>query len=56
MRLIDILDLAKIESGKSVVERGVVNVPDLVANIVRACPPESRRDNDFRIYLATWGS
>ena len=48
----DILDLAKIESGKSVVERGVVNVPDLVANIVRACPPESRRDNDFRFDLS----
>jgi signal transduction histidine kinase/CheY-like chemotaxis protein len=45
----DILDLAKIESGKSVIERGVVNIRDLVENVVRSCPPASRNGNDFEV-------
>jgi signal transduction histidine kinase/CheY-like chemotaxis protein len=48
----DILDLAKIESGKAVVERGVVNVRDLVENLARSCPPQSRNGNDFRIEVS----
>lgn len=49
----DILDLAKIESGKSVIERGVVNVRDLVDNVVRSCPQASRNGNAFEIDVST---
>ncbi len=49
----DILDLAKIESGKSVIERGVVNVRDLVENVVHSCPAGSRNGNQFDVHLSS---
>lgn len=49
----DILDLAKIESGKSVVERGVVSVRDLVESVALGCPPQSRNGNEFGIDVST---
>ncbi len=48
----DVLDLAKIESGKAVVERGVVNVGELVDEAVRTCARHYPDRNEISLELS----
>lgn len=48
----DILDLARIEAGKTVVERGLINVRELVDAAVAACPPDQRNGNHFELVVS----
>lgn len=48
----DILDLAKIEGGKTTLERTVINISSLLADVERSCPAASRNGNAFEIVVA----
>lgn len=49
----DILDLSKIEAGKTVLERGVVDVGALVRSVAAAVAgPEARNGNSFQISMS----
>lgn len=45
----DILDLARLEAGKTAVERTVINIAALIADVEQSCPVERRNGNRFKI-------
>lgn len=48
----DILDLARIEAGKTMLDRGVIDVRSLAEAAVAACPANQRNGNGFELTLA----
>jgi signal transduction histidine kinase/DNA-binding response OmpR family regulator len=48
----DILDLARIEAGKTMLDRGVIDVRSLAEAAVAACPANQRNGNSFELALA----
>ncbi len=48
----DILDLARLDSGRTDVERGVINVRELAEAVVASCPPDRRNGNRVDTILA----
>ncbi|MDQ8757623.1 response regulator [Sphingosinicella sp. LHD-64] len=48
----DILDLARIEAGKTMLDRGVIDVRALAEAAVAACPADQRNGNSFELTLS----
>ena len=48
----DILDHARIEAGKTNLDRGVIDIRELAAAAAGACPPEQRNGNSFELAVA----
>ena len=48
----DILDHARIEAGKTMIERSVIDIRELAAGAVASCPPDQRNGNSFEFEVS----
>lgn len=48
----DILDLARLDSGKAAIERGVIDVREIAEAVVASCPADQRNGNRFEMIVA----